>query len=67
MIKWKRVGDGLYQRFGNGIEQNIYIGRFGDKGKATAWQGMTKINGKFEQVDWFCTLREAKASMTRWN
>ena len=48
MVTWKLVGDGLYQRFDDGVGQNFYIGRCGKKGKAIAWQGLEMVDGDFE-------------------
>jgi hypothetical protein len=64
MIQWRKIGDGLYQRFDDNVPQNLYIGRFGKKGHATAWQGMEKYDGKFEQTDWYYTLSEAKHALS---
>lgn len=67
MVAWKIVGDGLYQRFDDGVGQNFYIGRCGEKGKAIAWQGLEMVDGDFEQAEWWHTLREAKRDMSKWN
>ena len=67
MTEWKRIDDGLYQRFDDGKPQNVYIDRMGHMSKrrktfvVDAWMWGEKVNGKLEAVgEYYRTLREAK-------
>ena len=70
MITWKRVDDGLYQRFDDGVAKNIYIGRVTSTLpcgalKYIAWQAVEKVCGELKVIgcEYWNTLREAKKEM----
>ncbi len=70
MAKWKRIDDGLYQRFDDGKPQNVYIDRVGHKsasGKTLmvdGWIWAEKVGGNLEATgQHFTTLREAKMKL----
>jgi hypothetical protein len=70
MKQWKRIDNGLYQRFDDGKPQNVYIDRVGhvsESGKTfmvDGWMWGEKVNGKLEAVgEYFGTLREAKMEL----
>lgn len=71
MAKWKRIDSGLYQRYDDGIPQNVFIDRVGymsASGKTLMVEGWSQgrmVNGKLEATgDWWHTLREAKVALT---
>ena len=54
MAEWKRIDDGLYQRFDDGKPQNVYIDKWCHRSKTgksivvDGWMWGEKVNGKLE-------------------
>lgn len=70
MAKWKRIDNGLYQRFDDGKPQNVYIDRvthLSSSGKTRmvdGWMWAEKVGGNLEATgEHFTTLREAKMKL----
>ncbi len=70
MTEWKRIEDGLYQRFDDGKPQNVYIDKWCHRSKTgksivvDGWMWGEKVNGKLEAVgEYYRTLREAKEDL----
>lgn len=70
MAKWKRIDNGLYQRYDGGEPQNVYIDRVGHlsaSGKTLmvdGWMWAEEVNGNMEATGvYFTTLREAKMKL----
>ena len=69
MKQWKRIDDGLYQRFDDGVPQNVYIDRYTEqtesgRRKYIGWMWGEKINGNLDATgEHFRTLKEAKAHL----
>lgn len=70
MVKWKRIENGLYQRFDDGQPQNVFIDRMGrmtESGKTLVvegWMWAEQVDGKMESTGyWWQTLREAKTAL----
>ena len=61
---WKRIEPGLYQRYDDGIPQNVYIDRHMDGSKYIGWMYCYKLDGKLGASGlWWHTLRAAKESL----
>ena len=70
MAKWKRIDDGLYQRFDDGKPQNVYIDRHyhlsasGKTRMIDGWMWAEEVGGKMEATGvYYTTLREAKMKL----
>ena len=73
MTTWKRIDDGLYQRFDDGVPQNLYIDRLGytqpsGRLKVEAWTACERVGVDIEIVGgcFWDRLRDAKKEMSEW-